>query len=196
MHTLIDLDTVDSTNSWAKKNIATFRDDVPTVITAREQTNGRGRFGRPWLSPHGQNLYLTIVEKIRPPLQLIHYSQATALAIAKALQAYTITAQIKWPNDLLVDGKKICGILVEEASKGKDSWVIVGIGLNVNMDPVHLESIDRLATSLQQLLDSPVTIEEVRHIIVDSVLSFFAWAKENPDQCQKQYLDTCLPIKN
>jgi biotin-(acetyl-CoA carboxylase) ligase len=118
----------------------------------------------------------------------MHYSQATALAIAQVLRRYAIHATIKWPNDILVDGKKICGILVESTSRGDEPWVIVGIGLNVCMEGKLLASIDQPATSMQELLGTPIALEEVQHLIIDSVLAAFLWAQTDPSQCQRQYV--------
>ena len=189
MHSLIELDSVDSTNSWAKRHLATLRTDAPTIIVARAQTHGRGRFDHQWLSPKDQNLYLTIAEPIRQSLEITHYAKATSLAIAHLLQTYGIKAAIKQPNDLLVDKQKICGILIEGTSLGKTAWAIVGIGLNVCMDKELLQALDRPATSMHLHLPSPVTVGEVRAAVIPELLAFFEWASANPEECQKRYVE-------
>jgi BirA family biotin operon repressor/biotin-[acetyl-CoA-carboxylase] ligase len=188
---LIHLDCVDSTNSFAKRELQLFADETTTCITADEQSGGRGRFGNQWLSPKGQNLYLTFVEKVRSSLQLVHYSHVASLAMFSVLHSFGIASHVKWPNDLLVQGKKICGILVEGTSKGKTPWAIVGIGLNINMEAELLRSIDRPATSMQEVLTSEVSIQKVQEKTIETILATLQWASENPSLCQQQYLSLC-----
>ena len=190
-HALIELDSIDSTNTWAKKELAIFRKDCPTFITAREQTGGRGRGQNRWLSPKDQNLYLTLAEPIRPHLELAHYSQAAVFALIRILASFHITVSMKWPNDLLVGEEKICGILVEGASQGPQSWAIVGIGLNVNMDEQLLRSIDQPATSMQRVHGAPLLVEEVLQRAIEELCSCLAWAQEDPDRCRSHYLEAC-----
>ncbi len=191
MYTLMDLDTIDSTNAFAKRKLTDFRDDGPTIIKAREQSSGRGRFGHSWISPKDQNLYLTLAEPRRRELQLVQYSYAATHAIINVLKSYGIAPQVRWPNDLLVDGKKICGILVEGTSKGSQPWAIVGIGLNVNMDKALLAAIERPATSLQAVLHHAVSVDTVQQQTIDALLAALAWACEDPRRCQQQYLALC-----
>ena len=194
-HTLINLDCVDSTNSFAKRELRLFFDETTTFITADEQSGGRGRFGNHWISPKGQNLYLTFVEKVRETLQLVHYSHVASLAMSSVLQSFGIYPHIKWPNDLLVQDKKICGILVEGTSKGKTPWVIVGIGLNINMEYALLRSIDRPATSMQEALSHEVSRQKVQDKTIETILTTLQWASEHPILCQQQYLSLCSLMK-
>lgn len=136
-----------------------------TVVVAREQTQGRGRREREWLSAANENLtfslLLRIVSRVTRlpaaceckqatrceqaagnPWKTSSVSMAAAVAVAELLEAEGVKADLKWPNDVLVGGKKICGILSEAVSGG----VIIGIGLNVNMDSAG--HIDQPATSL------------------------------------------------
>ncbi len=195
MYTLIDLDSIDSTNSFAKREAVSFRDDSPTYITAHEQVGGRGRFGNSWVSPKDQNLYLTLAEPVRPQLQLTHYSYIATCAAVSVVHSFGITPHVKWPNDLLVDGKKICGILVEGTSKGVAPWAIVGIGLNVNMDPALLRAIDRPATSLQEMIRGVISLEEVRQKMIEALLNTIIWACQDPQRCQQHYLSLCSWMK-
>lgn len=127
-----------STNEDAKR--AAERGEADGfVVHAEQQTAGRGRQGRVWDSPVG-NLYASTLLRIDSSLQSAgHYSFITALAIADALQAFIPTAniQLKWPNDVLVDGKKISGILLEAATvvDGKVAWLVIGTGINVRHHP-------------------------------------------------------------
>ena len=115
-HTLIYLPEVGSTNAWAKENLARFA-DVGAVYSTH-QTAGRGRLGRTWTDAPGQGLYYSVVLKtpLAQPGTLPLYA---SLAAASALkQRYNVDCQIKWPNDLLLNGKKIVGILCEIAPDG------------------------------------------------------------------------------
>ena len=114
-----------------------------TLVVSRVQTGGRGRRGRNWGSPPG-GLWMSLV--LRPDLKAEHaprITQAAAVGVAKALRGIGVEARIKWPNDLLVKGRKICGILAA-ASPG---FVTLGIGLNANLDPADLGfEADEVAT--------------------------------------------------
>ena len=119
--------TIDSTNKYALENIAKLSDR--TVISSNEQTGGRGRLDRKWQSPPDVNIYCSIILKNltdKPAMLTV----LAALAVMETLRKYDIPAQLKWPNDVLVNQKKICGILAEANADG----LVIGIGLNVNMD--------------------------------------------------------------
>jgi BirA family biotin operon repressor/biotin-[acetyl-CoA-carboxylase] ligase len=104
-----------------------------TVIIADQQTAGRGRLGRAWLSPRG-NIALSLI--IRPSLeQLPRLNMVASLAIVHSIENVTgLKAEIKWPNDILIGGKKVCGILIESALRGGSvDWAIIGIGINIDL---------------------------------------------------------------
>ncbi|MDR1324007.1 MAG: biotin--[acetyl-CoA-carboxylase] ligase [Candidatus Margulisbacteria bacterium] len=138
---IIRLDTVDSTNKYALTHLDTLTDRA--VIVAEEQTAGRGRLNRVWLSPRGENIYCSIVlkeQKSNPLLTVL-----AALAVARTVRGRGLAARLKWPNDVLVHEKKICGVLAESNAKG----LVVGIGVNINMTAESLAALDRPATSLR-----------------------------------------------
>lgn len=119
------------------------------VIAAREQTNGRGRQERKWLStPHANLCFSLFVDTNAPLIEVPSLTLAAALAITDQLNVMGIHSAPKWPNDILVDGKKICGILSERVDHASRSGIIVGIGLNVNMSDEEAAAIDRPATSM------------------------------------------------
>ena len=124
------LDTVNSTNTFAKEK--TLRKSFLIVIS-EEQTSGRGRQGKQWFSPVGGNIYMTIKfkDKNDAPLSLI-----IGLLISESMESISgkkINAGLKWPNDLLINNKKICGILVESEIVDGEIEYVVGIGINYSL---------------------------------------------------------------
>jgi BirA family biotin operon repressor/biotin-[acetyl-CoA-carboxylase] ligase len=158
-------DSLDSTNSFAA-GLATADNDG-LVILADFQTAGRGRFGRVWHSRPGASLLLSVV--LSPPAELRRASILTAwAAVAVGEAVFTLTgvqAKVKWPNDLLIRGKKVCGILIEQGRA-----VVVGIGLNLNQTPDEFAAAGLAdASSLRagsELAIDPRTAAEVliRHL--------------------------------
>jgi BirA family biotin operon repressor/biotin-[acetyl-CoA-carboxylase] ligase len=121
-----------------------------TVICAESQTRGRGRLGRNWSSPKGKGIYFSVI--LRPacaPVEVAKLTLLTAVAVCEAIEKETgVSSRIKWPNDLLVKGKKIAGILTElNAEMDKVKFVVVGIGINVN---ATANMLPEGATSLKQ----------------------------------------------
>ena len=144
-HDIIWLQSVDSTNEEAKRHISDI--DNLSVLSALEQTAGRGQRGNSWTSAPGENLMFSIVLKyscdpIAPGhglLKPLHardqfvLNEIASLSVVDFLSRHGISAMIKWPNDIYVDEKKICGILIENSFRGKSiSSSIIGIGLNIN----------------------------------------------------------------
>ncbi len=141
--------SIDSTNTWAKANARHLKPERLTIVTASEQTAGRGRHERKWMSPLGVNLYVSyclFVPQVRKDITNI--PQIIALATSQVIRGYDLTAELKWPNDILIEGKKAGGILCETTPINDKICVIVGLGLNVNMPPSALREIDKKATSL------------------------------------------------
>lgn len=144
-------DTIDSTQAQLAR-LAAEGAAEGTVVTARHQTAGRGRRGRHWWDEPGQSLLLSVL--LRPSIPTAHAPQLSlvaGLAVADALAAAAgLTAQIRWPNDVMVGGKKICGVLPEAVSRadGRVGHVLLGIGINVDQSefPQHLRDT---ATSLR-----------------------------------------------
>jgi BirA family biotin operon repressor/biotin-[acetyl-CoA-carboxylase] ligase len=137
-----------------------------TVVVAETQTAGRGRLGRSWVSRPG-NLYLTVV--LRPTLQSLPFLSCLAgVAVVRALgQATGLRPRLRWPNDVLLGGKKVAGILVESAVEGDAvRYALVGIGINVDLDTGNVAEIASLATSLNAAAGKPVSREDVlRHVL-------------------------------
>jgi len=133
-----------------------------TVVLAEEQTAGRGRFGRTWVSPAGTNLYFTLI--LQPPLsRLRSLSIVAPLAVARAVRAVSgLDARIKWPNDVLLGGRKFAGVLIEtEVAGDAVRYALIGIGVNVNFDVIAAPDIAAIATSLKQEAGQDLPREEL-----------------------------------
>jgi BirA family biotin operon repressor/biotin-[acetyl-CoA-carboxylase] ligase len=146
----IALDTIDSTSEYAKRNYPSFDASKITCITAEEQTQGKGTRQRPWISPRGVNIYATFYFRLKPETaDLTTLAQVAALGLASILSQEGLYPKIKWPNDLLLNGKKISGVLCETLFEKESIAIFLGIGINVNMEKEDLAKIDQPATSLK-----------------------------------------------
>jgi BirA family biotin operon repressor/biotin-[acetyl-CoA-carboxylase] ligase len=142
--------SLDSTNTLAKE-LAAQGAPEGTLVLAEEQSAGRGRMGRHWVSPGYANLLFSLL--LRPRIhkdQVFVTTMILALATIKAVKSRTgLTSAIKWPNDIFVRGKKLGGILTEFSLRQEEiDYVVVGLGLNVNWSPHRTEEASRLATSI------------------------------------------------
>jgi BirA family biotin operon repressor/biotin-[acetyl-CoA-carboxylase] ligase len=163
----INLETVSSTNTWAKENAPQFNPGHLTCITALEQTAGRGRQEKKWISPKASNLYTTVYFTVpENATYLPNLGQIMALACAKILISLHVPTQIKWPNDILVHTKKIGGVLTETIPHKKSIAVIIGLGLNVNMPETILQTIDKPATSLHLALHKNLDPSTLLHPLI------------------------------
>ncbi|GIP25630.1 bifunctional ligase/repressor BirA [Paenibacillus sp. J23TS9] len=146
---------IESTVSTQEEAKLLAEEDAPegTLVIAEEQTGGKGRMGRKWYSPKGKGIWMSLVLR---PKQPMHYmpqlTLMTGVAVCRAVRRTTgVMAGLKWPNDLLVNGRKISGILLESAAE--DEYVrycIAGIGISVNLDPQdYPEALTDVATSLK-----------------------------------------------
>ncbi|WJQ52722.1 bifunctional biotin--[acetyl-CoA-carboxylase] ligase/biotin operon repressor BirA [Pseudomonas aeruginosa] len=143
---------VDSTNSEAMRRLAAGA-STPFVIVAEQQTAGRGRRGRAWVSPYGENLYYSLAITVRGGArELEGLGLVVGLAVLRALESLGVRdAGLKWPNDVLQGGKKIAGILLELSGDPADlCHVVIGIGINVNMKTAT--DIGQPWTSLREAL--------------------------------------------
>jgi len=139
---LLSFDELDSTNEEARR-LANGGGCHGAVIWAKRQSEGKGRLGRAWISSEG-NLFVSILlQPGKPPAELCQLSFVTAVAAIEALEALVPDAsrlQCKWPNDILLDGRKLGGILLESFQcKNASPWVVVGLGINVDSFPPRTE---------------------------------------------------------
>ncbi|MDE2184837.1 MAG: biotin--[acetyl-CoA-carboxylase] ligase [Alphaproteobacteria bacterium] len=139
---LLELDQVDSTNDEARRR-AGRGEKGPLWIIARRQTAGRGRRGNIWVSPSGNLAATLLLRPDRPAADCAQLSFAAALAVSDMLSGFAPAAAItlKWPNDVLVDGRKIAGILLESEGGpgGRAAWLAIGIGVNLSDYPPDTE---------------------------------------------------------
>jgi BirA family transcriptional regulator, biotin operon repressor / biotin---[acetyl-CoA-carboxylase] ligase len=159
--------SLDSTMDAAKME-AQWGADAGTVIVAGEQTKGRGRLHRTWLSPEGGLAFSVI---LRPNISHLHYMiMLASLAVTYSIRSVTgLNPQIKWPNDVLIADKKVCGILIEnDIRKNILKHTVIGIGLNVNVKISQYSEIAQIATSLSDQLKKPVSkLEMIRAILTE-----------------------------
>lgn len=127
-----------STNTDLLGRVSTL--DAPLLLVAEAQTQGRGRVGRSWLSASGGSLTFSLAWRLVKPVgELSGLSLAVGVALAQALGGYDVQTTLKWPNDILKDGRKLGGILIETAGAPGGTWVVIGIGLNLAL-PDELEA--------------------------------------------------------
>ncbi len=167
--------SLDSTNTWAARMAAEGAPEG-SVVVADGQTLGRGRLGRVWESPPGVNLYFSMILRPRVlPQYSAQMTLITGLALAEAVRGLGVQGvEIKWPNDLLLDGGKLAGILTEMAGEvGKVHYVVVGVGVNVNGEPESYSmEIQPLARSLRGHLQKTV---KRAPLLADFLLRFAGW---------------------
>lgn len=164
----IDLDECDSTNDEAAR-LARAGARHGTVVIAASQRAGRGRDGRPWASPPGLGVYLSAV--LRPSLPLVDVPPMTlgiGIGLCDAVRATGARACLKWPNDVLVDGKKLAGVLVEAQSQGPRLEAVV-IGIGVNIAGALPPEVAATAITLEQAAGAPIDREAFIATLLASV---------------------------
>lgn len=191
---LLSYDVLDSTNEEAKR-LAGGGASHGAVIWAKKQTSGRGRMGREWISPEG-NLYVSVL--LSPNKDLATCSQLSFVAAVAAAETLEVivseSAEIscKWPNDILYDGKKLGGILLESFTtpdeRGKDKqWVVVGVGINIDHFPEHVMFP---ATCLR---DAGVEIISAKIVLSRFIYNFIHrydyWTKKGFKDIQKEWIN-------
>jgi len=174
------LDEVDSTNEYAKRLIADgWSSEELSVVTAQYQTAGKGRRGRQWVSPPGTSLILSMffksgVDNDKCPMITL----LAALAVRDAFAGFGIETDIKWPNDIIIGGRKLCGILTE-AIPDKE-YLIVGIGINLTCDSWPEELADK-ATSVLMATGDCVDEDALLDAIVEAMDGYLTDFRESGD---------------
>lgn len=155
------LDTVDSTQIWAKNHLSDFDLTKLCYVSACVQTKGLGTRGKSWHSPSNQNIYISYIYRLqKDPPYYVNLAQILSLSVAKTLQYLGFSPTLKWPNDILLSKKKCGGVLCEIIND--PLCAVIGLGLNVNMPLSELSHIDIPSTSLfiesKQLFSIPEII--------------------------------------
>lgn len=172
----VALDSVGSTNSEAERLLANGT-DTPFLVIAKTQTAGRGRRGRSWHSPPDRNLYLSAAFcPSMPASRLQTITLWTGLCLCRFLRdSYGLPVMVKWPNDLMLHGKKVAGILTEarvDAETTRD--LVLGLGINVNARPEDFPAeLSGIATSLAIALGHPLSVSRLAHRIVRRLAEAF-----------------------
>lgn len=179
--TIVRFDSVASTNDVARE-MAAEGSPEGTCVVAREQTAGRGRQGRTWASPPGEGLYVSVI--LRPTIRAAEspvLTLAAAVAVAETLKLdFEVTADIKWPNDVMASGRKICGILVESAiERDRLQYAVMGIGLNVAQREFP-DEISAVATSLLIETGRSVTQDDVLNRLLERLRRWYEIAVTEP----------------
>lgn len=174
VHTLID-----STNSHLMRLLSNQEDDNFTLLDQGQvclseyQSDGRGRRGRQWISPFGSNLYLSLYWKLEQGLSAaMGLSLVTALAVSDAIKdLYNVNVELKWPNDIYLQGVKLAGILIElEGQVSGPSHSVIGIGLNLKMPEKSAREIDQPWTDLQSHFDKSIDRNELCSAIISCLI--------------------------
>ena len=181
--TVLRFESLPSTNDLARE-MAQSGEGEGLAILARQQTAGRGRQGRSWSSPPGEGLYISLV--LRPDIKPVDspvITLAAAVAVAETLeQDYRISSDIKWPNDVLARGRKICGILVESAIEAnKLLYAIMGIGVNLGQREFP-EELKETATSLLIESEQLVTPDDFLNLLLERLEYWYRQATAQPSE--------------
>ena len=181
---LISFDKIPSTQDYAHELINAGRASDKTAILALAQSAGRGRFRRTWVSHHG-NVYVSFI--YNSPVRDARLAYAIAVAIADTIASFGVHPQIKWPNDILVDNKKIAGALIEYSG----NFVVVGIGINVNSNP----TVDKYkSTKLDNYSEIPMNV-----LLNRLMRNIDRWRSADFRQVRERWMSlaTCLnmPVK-
>ena len=193
------LETVDSTNNYLKRT-ALEGCAHGTVVLSDEQTGGRGRQGRSFLSPRGSGLYLSVL--LRPscaPSALSHVTAMAAVATCDAVeQVLGVRPGIKWTNDLVLEGKKLCGILTELSVEWESNtleYLIIGIGINCNQKQEDFpEELREKATSLALALGTPVDRTKLAAALIQNLERLSREILTGKQHWIAQYARDCITI--
>ena len=185
---IIIKDTTESTNDNAKNHLKAQKALV-SVHLAEQQTAGRGRNNRKWVSPHGKNIYLSLGWKSKLlHSQLEGLSLAVATCLISSLQEFSSKdMQIKWPNDLLINKKKISGILIETSESKEGLDIVIGIGINVHMNESEGVEIDQDWGNLEENYSYKLDRNKIVQSIISKLHQLF---KDYPQSGFKKYRHT------
>ena len=198
---LMCLETIDSTNTEAKRQAMAGAPDG-LVIVSEEQTGGRGRRGRSFQSPKGKGLYLTALLRPRlDPSQVADITAWVAVAVCDGIEAACgVRPRIKWTNDIVLEGKKLCGILTEMGLENEINalqYLVTGIGVNVNQRPEDFSpDVRPIAASLFNVLGRPVRRSELAVQIIRALDRMYSAFPQGKADYLARYRADCLTPGN
>ena len=188
-------DEIDSTNEEAKRRGMQGAPDGSLFI-AESQTMGKGRLGRAWTSPKGEGLWFSILSRSGlSPLQISNMTLITGLSVCRAIRCQTgCEAMIKWPNDIVIGSRKVCGILTELAAEvGRIDYIVTGIGINVNI-PSFPKELSAKATSLQIETGNPLRRVHLLQAILLELEGALDTFEKAPGQFPEEYRKLCVSL--
>lgn len=193
---IITYDSLDSTMEEAKRLLEQdFQRYKDAIIIAKQQTHGRGRHGRQWISPSG-NLYMSMIVKDLLADLLSEYALLWGIVLHEVISDLILAhhkVQCKWPNDILINDKKIGGILIERYNKNKDTAMIVGIGINVGHCP---EQVQFPASSLKELGVQGIELEDLVSKISEKYKFIYQqWKKDGFAFIREKWLGVAWRLK-
>lgn len=185
---ILRFEELESTNSFSKLNYESIEHGA--IVLSNKQTKGKGRNNKIWLSESG-NLYFSIVLKKDISLKkLFRFVSITSLAILKTLEEYQIVASIKYPNDILVNNKKIAGILMESAGDITAlNYLIIGVGVNVNQ--LDFGELKYIATSIRE---NTSTIADIDRILLKFIHNYNELSVRDFEEIYDKYLKNSMVI--
>lgn len=194
---IIKLDAIDSTNSYLRKLYNESGLIDYTVVSTKFQTEGRGQMGTKWDSENSKNLTISVFKDVSSLFieHPFYISIITSLALIKTLQNFSIPRlSIKWPNDILSEDKKVCGILIENVIKQNSLKAsIIGVGLNVNQ--TTFQNLPR-ATSLKLLSGNHFDLDEVLYVVIKYLKYYFMLLRNEEYDFVKNEYESYLFRKN
>jgi BirA family biotin operon repressor/biotin-[acetyl-CoA-carboxylase] ligase len=199
MESVYCYDSIDSTNEDLKRRLADSPADG-TVAVSNQQTRGKGRMGRTFISPKDVGIYLSMILRTEASVEQIPELTAwTAVAVSRAIKTTCgATCAIKWVNDLLLNGKKICGILTEavmEAESGRTSSVVIGIGINANESRKDFpEEIRDKASSLSLESGRPVCRAKLTAALIKELDRLRKDWPNRPEEYLRDYRMACITL--
>lgn len=165
-------ESIESTHSLMAQKARAGEISTGTLIVANEQTAGRGRHERTWTSPANKNLYFNLLLPLNeiPAARFAQITQVTALTFAEVFQAMGANVTVKWPNDILFEKSKFCGILAEVVfMPGAKPALNLGVGINVNSDPSEYQALGRAVTTLKAITGRSINREKLLIALVASL---------------------------
>jgi BirA family transcriptional regulator, biotin operon repressor / biotin---[acetyl-CoA-carboxylase] ligase len=190
---IIKLNAIDSTNTYLKQICDGEMLKDYTIVITKYQTHGRGQMGTVWSSEKAKNLMCSVFKEASHISvdQQFYISIVTSLAIVKALRSFNIPKlNVKWPNDILSESKKVCGILIENVIKNNRlEYSIIGIGLNVNQTEFkHLPN----ASSLKTLTGTVYNLDELLQLILFNLRYYFKFLEQGKQEFLKKEYENLL----